>query len=99
MPQTWGQNFGRFVFLFSPKPTQKLQTEMSLQFRSAGENPVRRRVYSKANLKGLLSENLQMWAFIKHLCVSLKETGLTLQAGKGAGCAMNLCVCLCTKPL
>ena len=67
VPQTWGQNFGRFVFLFSPQPTQKLQTEMSLQFRSAGENPVRRRVYSKANLKGLLSENLQMWAFIKHL--------------------------------
>ena len=65
VPQTWGQNFGHFVFLFSPKPTQKLQT--SLQFHSGGENPVRRRVYSKANLKGLLSENLQMWAFIKHL--------------------------------
>ena len=82
VPQSRGQNFGPFVFLYSLKPTQKQQTLLC----STQENPVRHCVYSRANLKGLLSESLQMWAFIKRLCVSLKETGLP-----GAGRAVHLC--------
>lgn len=82
VPQSRGQNFGPFVFLYSLKPTQKQQTLLC----STQENPVHHCVYSRANLKGLLSENLQMWAFIKRLCVSLKETGLPCSRERRRAC-------------